>query len=748
MSELNDDKPATQKRKDPLKGVEAGLRDQIPEKLAAKLDDMGVGEKVVNLWESACRNRQEWMDRQEAFLSDWDEFLESTAEGPFQGASSLHIPMPLQVAKTMHARYIQAILGVEPFFNLKPRREDAIDRASLVADLMHYCLKDWCNYNRGIEEAVDLWLWDWITIGSGILKARWECQYERFVDVVQEQSVRFKTIINPQDQTEIQIPEPYIREVEKRITKKTFEGPLVDRKNVEDVVIIGGEGDPQRADAVIERDYTTASELWTLVDRRIFREEQTREAISKGPSMVMGSTDSKLKQRRMENNGKAMLDTDSDLDRYEVLEAYLRMDVDGSGINSDIVVWVHKNTRLILRATYLRRINKAGERPFFKIDFHKRAGQDYGIGIIEMVHPLSKEMDAIHNLRIDYGMISTMPFGFYRPTSSIDPQIIELEPGALIPVDDPQHDVYFPNLGNRTAFGFQEEAALQTMVERLTGVNDMLLGNLTGAQGATRTATGARALLGESNVNLNVALRRLGRGWRQTLQYLLHMLQQRIPKGLSFRVTGESGDDYWSYISSQADIEGDFDFEVSNNSENSNRAIQQEMSQQVLQLVLNPLLIQTGIVVPGNIFEAVKSYLKAQGVKDFSKYVTKPPDWKHNMTPEDEANRLLRNMPVPVTPEMDHAGFIAYWEEIHASDELLGQFNEQQTIALAHQAQQHKQMMAALDQMAKQQNVQDQMRSNAAQSSNQAPPAMNPMATGQAPTGGPPPGGGGAPPTA
>lgn len=740
MSELNKDKEVLEKnRKEPLEGIEASLRDQIPEKLAAKLDEMKIGPRVVTLWQSACRNRQEWMDRQETFLSDWDEFLESTAEGPFQGASSLHIPMPLQVAKTMHARYVQAILGVEPFFNLKPRREDAIERAEVVGDLMHYTLKDWCNFHRGIEEAVDLWIWDWITIGSGIMKARWECQYERFVDVVKEMQVTFHTVLDPETHIEIQVPQQKMVEKEKKITKKTFEGPLCERKNVEDIVIIGGEGDPQRADAVIERDYPTASDLWTLVDRRIFRDAQTRQAIEKGPSMIAGSTDSKLKQRRMENNGKAMLDTDADLDRYEILEAYLRCDVDGSGINSDIIVWVHKDTQLILRATYLRRVNSAGERPFFKIDYHKRAGQDYGIGIVEMVHPLSKELDAIHNLRIDYGMISTMPFGFYRPTSSIDPQIIELEPGALIPVDDPQRDVYFPNLGNRTSFGFQEEAALQTMVERLTGVNDMLLGNLSGAQGATRTATGARALMGESNVNLNVALRRLGRGWRQALQYLLHMLQQRIPKGLSFRVTGESGDDYWQYISSQQDIEGDFDFEVSNNSENSNRAIQQELSSQVLQLVLNPLLIQTRIVSPGNIFEAVKTYLKSQGVKDFSKYVTKPPDWQHTLQPSDEANRLLRGIPVPVTPEMDHQGFIDYFDEIHKSDELLGQFTESQTILLANQAKEHEKMLASLEQMAAQAAVSNQMKSNAMQSSSQqAPVGQNPMATGEGPPGSPP----------
>lgn len=739
MSTLNKDQEVVEskKRRDPLKDVAVALRDQIPEKLAQKLEEMGVGERVVSIWEMESTNRQEWISRQEVFLSDWDEFLESTAEGPFQGSSSLHIPMPLQVAKTMHARYLQAILGVEPFFNLKARREDSLDRTTMVSELMQYTLKDWCNQNRGVEEAIDLWIWDWVTQGSAILKASWDCKYERFVDVVQETRVRQLMQTDPETGMQQQVPVPEQVEVEKKVTKKIFEGPLLRRKNIEDIIISGGEGDPQMADAVIEQDWLNASELWTLADRQLFRIDEVEEVIRGGPDRVEGSSDSELKQRRKENNGKAMLDTDADLDEYRILESYLRLDVDGSGINTDVVVWVHAVSRRILRATYLRRVNKSGERPYFKIDFHKRAGQDYGIGIIEMVHPLSKEMDAIHNLRIDYGMISTMPFGFYRPTSSIDPQIIELEPGALIPVDNPQQDVYFPTLGNRTAFGFQEEAALQTMVERLTGINDMLLGNMTGAQGATRTATGARALLGESNTNLNVPLRRLGRGWRSALQFLLHMLQQRIPTGLSFRVTGETGDDYWRYIQSQEDIAGDFDFEVSNNSENSNKAIQQEMAAQVLQLVMNPLLIQTGIVNQGNIYEAVKSHLKAQGVKDFSKFITKPPEWAHMMTPENEANRILRGIPVPVTPEMDHQGYLDYFQYVFDHDELLGQFSEQQTIMLAAQAEKHKQMLAALEEMAQQAAVSNQMRMNAANSQQQAPTGMNPMAGGGAPPGSP-----------
>lgn len=729
MSQLNDDRLVLQEgRRDALKDAEVSLRDQIPKKLAEKLEELEVGKKVADMWSHGNADRQEWLERQEEFLGQWDEFLAVDTDGPFEGSSNLHIPMPLIVCKTLHARFLQALIGIDPYFTTKARTEAFIERTQLVQDLMAYTLKDWINQYDGVDEVLDLWVWDWVTTGVGLLKGRWEKQFERFIDVEQVPKPRIRYAYNEETQREEEVTEYQLVDEERKVTRVKFQGPMLDYRHPEDVLIIGGQGDPQKADAVIDSYSLTASDLWTYVDSKVFNEDAVREIIDKGPDHEDSSDSTQIKRSRNTNAGVDAVDSDSDLDRYKILEAYLRLDVDGSGINSDVVVWVHPRSRKILRATYLHRINKAGERPFFKIDFFKRPGQTYGIGLVEMLYPLSKEMDAIHNMRIDFGLLATMPIGFYRPTSSIEPETLQLRPGDLIPLDNPTEDVYFPNLGNRTSFGFQEEAAIQTMIERLTGINDLSLGVLTGAQGATRTATGARALLGESNANLDVYLRRLQRGWRRCLKYILHSLQQRIPPGFEFRVTGEGGQDYFAQVRNQQDICGDYDFEISPNSANSNRAIQEEVSTSILQLVQNPLLIQTGVVSQANLYEAVKQWMRAKGIKDFGKYITKPEGYQYVPSPGEEANRILRGIPVPVVANMDHQGFIAYFEEIFGSDELLGQFDEEQAKALAVQANKHKEMLAALDSAAAQQANSSQMRMNAAQSAEQAPVGTNPMA--------------------
>lgn len=330
-----------------------------------------------------------------------------------------------------------------------------------------------------------------------------------------------------------------------------------------------------------------------------------------------------------------------------------------------------------------------------------------------MMYPLSREIDFFHNLRIEYGMISTMPFGFIRANSTLDKEPIRLMPGHLIPIADPQRDVFFPNLGNRTAFGFQEEQACYTLVERLTGISDVNLGAVSGKQGALRTATGARALIAESNTNLNVFLRRFQDGWRKALKFSLDLLQQRIPVGMSFRVTGDDGFDYWRTIRSRDDIGGDFDFEMDANTANSNPAIQQEMSQFVFNLTQNPILLQTQIVSVQNIYEATKGLLKAYGVKDFGKFCTAPQNGETLLEPKEELSRVINGIPVNVTPSQNHQGFIALVGEVMNNDELLGTLSPEQTKLMIEQAQKHRQMMQAMQQAEAQARNLQQVQMNA-----------------------------------
>ncbi len=725
MSIINKDREVLEGRKNPLKDAKVPLRDQIVRKLFNTLEEDKIGHKIVEAWQVESANLAEMLEKQQAYLRDLDDFIPADNEAPFAGSSNLHIPMPYIVSKTYHARFLQAIMGVDPPFTVKARREDGTQKVQMVEDLMRYTLTNWANHYEGVEEEVDSWLWNWVTTGTGILKTKWVNEYCRYTDV-QAFPEPGAPQIHVVDGREVAIPTQILRDREISVTIPKFKGPVCEVVSLEDFRMVGGKGNPDKADMVIHRSWMTASEMWSMVDQGLFDETNVEEVIRSGKDYMDGSVGSDIKQQRIENVGKASLETEASLDRYEILEACIKIDVDGSGINTDVVCWVHEDTKALLRATYLYRIIPTGERPYSVIHFHKRPGMEYGVGLLELLHPMSKELDAMHNMRVDWGMLSNLPFGFYRASSSLDPNTIQLEPGALIPVDDPQRDVYFPQMGNKTAFGAQEEAAIQNYIERLTGISDLSLGVMTGSQGATRTASGVRAMLGESNSNLDVHLRRMNRGWKKFLKLLFHLLQMRVEPGFCFRITGEDGSDVFNQIFAY-DLALDVDFDVSSNSANSNKSVQIEQAQSIMQITSNPLYIQLGIVGPAQAYNAVRNWMSAQGIKDINRYLQKPQEPLFMLDASEEFNRVVRGQEVPVTPQMDHDAFIAFTQHMIDAQQDHQTLEEDQIKAAVSQMKKHMEMKSALEQQQAQQQVQMQMQQNAVMSQNQAPPGLNPM---------------------
>ena len=710
MSELNRDREIADERK-PFFDAEAAeevqlevpLRDQIPTKLLKTLEEQDAAQKLVNVWSQAVSDRAEWLQRQTDYLEKIDEFINPIHEAATDWSSNLHLPTTVTVCKTYHARMYQALLGIDPPFTMKARQAHNVERAELITELMRYTLREWVNENAGIDEAVDRWLWDWVTAGVGVLKAGWDRKFCKYADVEEYFEADIEYTVDPQTNSVVQVPVRRRKEREIMRQIKEYEGPRLERVLIEDVVIVGGEGDPQKADYVFEQCWLTSSELWQLAEQKVFYKDAVEEIIKGGEDYRGSEQTSEIKQRRIELGAAGELDKEHEIDRYSVLECYAKLDIDGSGISSRVVAWVHPRSRKILRATYLHRIMPTGLVPYFKIDFYKRHGQEYGVGIVELLYSLSQEIDAIHNIRMDIGILSSLPFGFYRPSmSSFKDERMPIEPGALIPVDNPQSDIFFPNLGNRTAFGFQEEAALNNLVERFTSISDLSLG-IIGSQGATRTATGTRALLGESNANLDIFLQRMNRGWKRALKYLFHMLQQRLPDGFQFRITGDDGNNYWATVESREELAGMYDFELEANSANSNKQIQIEGANLLYQMTSNPIDLQLGLITPIERYNAVVNLLKVNGFKDFSKYVRKPDGASVKFSPVELANRILAGMPVTLDPTQDLAGFIQFVQEIIENDDLLGQFDQMQVATLVDFMQQAIGMQQALQQAQAQQ---------------------------------------------
>lgn len=692
------------KREGPLpKAHRVPLRDASVQNLLAKCQENKVGLKVQKMWKSHKTHIEEFNQRMEK-LQGWDEYVDDQ-DMLYDGESNIHIPMPMIVLKTFHARMFQALFSVDPPFSVKAMQEAYQDDVEMVYGLMQWTISEWCNYYEGIEATAERWIWNWCAWGSSVLKLRWDRKFTRYLDVREVElkgPSEWRVIIDPETGTVEEVESPSIlrTEVEEAVTELVFEGPVFEYVNKEDIAIIGNR-DIQMADAVIHREFFNADRLNSYAQQAIFETKVVEEIIAAGPDAESGREGMNIVQDRETHSGVQTLDINEDLSKYEILEAHLEIDINGDGLNESIVVWVDAESGKELRATYAHRVNKGGKRPFVNIEFIPREGHSYAMGLLELLHPLSVEMDFIHNIKVDIGLLAAQPFGFYRAATGMDAAKIRIRPGDMIPVDDPSSHVFFPNLGDRSGFFQNEEAMLMQHIERLTAINDINTATL-GRQGVARTATGVSALVSENSANLDIFIKRMQRGWRQSLRLLWGMLQQRLPNGTEFRVTGQDGRDYFSRVD-RKDIQARVDFILDATSANSNRMIQLETAQQVLAQMMNPFFIQLGIVEPDNVYEALKDYFQALGKKDWSRFIKKSNLESYRiLTAEEELRRLLAGQRVDVTPELDHKGFMNLWDKMKADEDLQGLYGPSNIQAVEAQYEQHKSMQDAMEKQAAQ----------------------------------------------
>jgi hypothetical protein len=718
-------------RKDVLGAdVEAPLEDQSNRKLLNTLDEDGVGRIITENWNKESANLSEFLKRQSDQLDLLDNFSTAIGEhNPFGGSSNIHVPMPFTVCKTYHARFMSGLLDIDPPFSVKARREDGTDAVQSIEDLMKFTLFSWANRGEGVDEVLDTWVWNWCTTGTGILKNRWLVEYEKFVDV-ERKAVPAPPLLKENENGElIEVPQWKYEEKEVEKVERTQYCPQYDIVNNEDIVIVNGEGDPDKADMVLHRVYMSASELWTGVERGIYEREVVEHIIKSGGSdrLAPGDQGSEIKQLRKIKAGNTS-GMSGGRDVYEVIEACMKWDVDGSGIVTEIVALAEKNTSKLLRATYLRRVAKNGKRPYAVAHFHRRPGEAFGVGLLEILSPLSRELDLMHNTRLDNVMLQSTPFYLYRKSAGIDPNNIVLEPGAGIPVTSVLEDIHFPQLPNRTQFTAQEESVVYTYVERLTGLSDMALGILSSTQGPARSATGARAVMGENNTNMNVHMRRLGKGWTRVLQNTWFMLRNKVEPGFAFRVIGDDGRDIFRKVNDVM-LGVDVDFDISANSTNSNKAVQQENANYLVQMTMNPLNLQSGLSDAGKMYAAQKFQLNSRGIKDVHRFLNRPVGYEYMPSPQEEFQRIIQGIPVQVQPGMDHEKAIAFLGSILEQQQELespeGALTSEQIQAVQDQLKQHAAIFQAMQAQQAQATQMNQMQQNMANGVGTASPDVS-----------------------
>lgn len=674
-----------------------------------KIDAEDLGPMIAREWRKNNDDRFEFLQKREEYTANWRDLNRQEFQGPWENSSNYNVPITLFYGKAIHARLWQIFADQNTFFGVKARQEVFEGKELPIQEFMRFILNDYCNAKQGTRDVFDETLWDNVFDGSAYLKLYWQKDEHKYTDVVSKVDVKEKMIFDASNLTGRTDYETKQYE-QNQVKTEVVETPHIKRCLMEDIIMPNGQGDPQTADYVTHRIFMTSAQLKARGKEGKFDADIVRECLEHNHAFLSQDQEVEIKRQRLREEGYQ--DYDGYYEKYHaVLERYSKIyikkdltgneDTEYEEMPQETVTWVHQATGKVLGWTYLYRISPSGIRPIFKFDFIKFPDRNNGVGVGEVLAPIQQAINATYNLRQDNGQLASTPFGFYRAAAGLKPERYRIEPGVMIPTDNPQTDVRMIQMPFLNGFGYQEEDRLIGYAERTLSISDLQIRGSSDKVGLFRTASGASAVQNETGIQLEIHFDRIARTMSKLLQCLFRLCRERIPEQLYYRVTGEDGNPIFGKVN-RDDLKGEYDFEINIDVLSQGRIEQQQSATLLMQTLLNPAFMQTGVVNPSNLYHLARNFLQKNRIKRIDQFISEPPQYQGDVvTPEQQIFRIVAGQytdpPIESTVRLsdNHERALQSYEAFQNSDNFGLLTTTDQLAAFHRLIEKHKQMMTA-----------------------------------------------------
>ena len=496
--------------------------------------------------------------------------------------------------------------------------------------------------------------------------------------------------------------------VEMRVSRPqtVFEGPKPIVKDWADVIYPAhsanlqapGPSNPGGAPHVILVDRPTVDEI-----ERLWRQGRydmlTKDDIE---GLKVGG---KFEGENEQQQQKAIIEGDSEIEFADVpgeqkrVTRLLVFDVLQTNKNQpaeDVVYTVIKEKELLCRFRRLSEDfpNTLGRRPFAEQSFIPIKGRKSGISLLEALEASHDAKKAVLDMGVNHGSLLLSPFFFYRPSSSMKPEVIKVFPGEGYPLSDPKNDVNFPTIPPAgQSFAVNAYTLFDREEERVMMIGDFQLGRVPqGKASALRTAQGMAMIAGQGEERPERILRRLFAGLGQIWAMAHDLNRHRLPGEKRVRVALplDPGEDPYRTVDQKA-VDTTVEFEFTANAFNVSRGALQEAITTLAGLLINPVMIQAGVVTADNIYALAKNAVRAWG-QNVDEYVS-PPSGEVRITAREAIYKIADGqmpMGIPHEGPMRHLQII---QKFVASD-LFGFFGQREVQLLQEWIQTVQQLWA------------------------------------------------------
>lgn len=740
-------------------------------KLIPKADDQQtLVAHVLDQVTSAESERTVWMSqmftRYAKFRGWLEEFGPKTY--PWSNASNQHLPLMMSQSLRVKAGLYNAVLGMRPVMQAKPApalAQKGKVAAERVQDLIDYQVFTEGDGEDRIEKYIDGFV-DW---GTALAFVHWARDRRHLVDVrvrpqPEEPLIEAMAVLLPQefpgatnviaenaDGTHWTLTLPdgdTTTEVDVRVYDRdeeslelvvaweqtVFDGPSMTVHALEDIVVPMRCENAQPPSAenpfgapwiarLVKVDIDTIRRrqrdgTYDYLPAEAVEEDGEIEAAAQPavPTDPTASAQDALKGAKDQHEGRQAGWGDSTKEFLTAVEWYGRRDVNGDGLAEDVIVTILRETEQLCRVKYLTEQypGTPPRRPFGEARYIPVPGQFYGIGMLELMEGMHDMLHVTLNQAIDGGTLANSPFGFYRASSGIKAEVTRPEPGELLPVDNPQTDVVFPQLPHADqSFHFNMFSLGKQLMEETTQIGPLQRGQVpTGKASAVRTAATTMAILQQGAAMPEQVLRRLFRGLAM-IWSTIHVLNTRyLPKRKAYLVAGKplDQDDAYATINDPSDIDVPVAFDFQATLLNTNKGLVSQALQSLGAALVNPLTMQLKLVGPEQLYNFLHDLIQA-GSLDPGRYVARPAGMPEGprMLAEEAIGMLMNGRMPEYAPLEEPTEHYKKLTEFAGSDalgmlrggtELLFKEYLQQALRGVMQAQRQQMMMQAAQQFA------------------------------------------------
>ena len=476
---------------------------------------------------------------------------------------------------------------------------------------------------------------------------------------------------------------------------EVFNGPRIIQKEWDDVVYparaanlrIPGPSNPHGASHVILVDYPTVDEIKRLKKSGVY-DLLTEDDLD---TLTVVAGDTKNQEAREAKDAFQGVDGSAEPSKtiagsHRTLTRYLcfdTFDIDGDGVDEDVVWWVIKDIKALARAKLLTEVfpSNPPRRPLAGSSFIPVRGRYGGISQLEILEGLHDAIKTTLDQAVDSGTIKNAPFFFYRPTGAMKPEIIRLSPGEGYPLNDPQKDIHFPQFNNQDqVFHLNMVTLLTQMEEKVTLIGGLQSGQVPqGKASALRTVGGMSLIFSQGESRPERILRRFFMGLTEIWSIIHEANQNFLPEKKKIRVIGllKPSDDPYITIDNPSDISGRFEFSFKANIMNTSKAGLQQSIQAVMGAYITELSLQLGIIDGEGIYELMRKFGFAWGFDPDSVLKAPSPDSMKTRMFAEEVISSIMDGEIPDGRPAEPGGWIAHLEVLQGflGDEKFGFFS-------------------------------------------------------------------------